>query len=400
MISGKNYSLTQKLSLFACTSCRICEEVCPAVGVTGNRLLSGTHRINIMKRLLLSRAGIIGRLLGGESLSDEKLKEFSEQVFRCTLCGNCEESCPMGISLTDMWTALRGDLVQSKSYPEKIDRIRDNIEESHNVFGEDNEERAEWVEDMDEPPDDGLIRERAETVYFTGCVAGYFPLAQKIPVSFAEILQGTGTDFTLLGGDEWCCGFPLLGAGLMDLFNEVKEHNINAVKQKGAKKLVFTCPSCYRMWQEYYSAEVEIMHSSEFLLELLNKGILKLKPLKLKVIYHDPCDLGRGAGIFDEPRKLISAIPGVQLLEFPENRERCKCCGGGGNLEMIDNKLSSMIASNKIAEAMSLGVDAVVTACQQCVRTMTTYVRRNKVPLKIYDITEFIYKAADIPSDD
>jgi heterodisulfide reductase subunit D len=113
----------------------------------------------------------------------------------------------------------------------------------------------------------------------------------------------------------------------------------------------------------------------------------------MTVTYHDPCDLGRGASVFEEPREVIQAIPGVRLVELPRNRENCQCCGGGGNLEMIDAELSGEIAKQKIVEVVRTGAEAVITSCQQCVRTMATYVRRNKVPVEVMDITELIRRA-------
>ena len=127
-------------------------------------------------------------------------------------------------------------MVQSKSYPKKIDMIRDNLAEERNVFAEDNEERADWVEDMRDPPDDNYIKDRSDIVYFTGCTAAYFPLAQKIPMALAEILDRSHMDFTLLGEEEWCCGFPMLGAGLGEMFQEFMEHNLEAVRKKRRKR--------------------------------------------------------------------------------------------------------------------------------------------------------------------
>ena len=150
--------------------------------------------------------------------------------------------------------------------------IRDNLKDSRNVFAEDNEERADWVEDMDEPPADGYIRDKADVVYFTGCVAAYFPLAQQIPISLAEILTVGGIDFTLLGEDEWCCGFPLLGAGLKEMFKEFIQHNLDVVREREAKTVVFACPSCYQMWRDHYPQPgFEIAHATQYLLQLIKR---------------------------------------------------------------------------------------------------------------------------------
>jgi heterodisulfide reductase subunit D len=116
------------------------------------------------------------------------------------------------------------------------------------------------------------------------------------------------------------------------------------------------------------------------------------------VTYHDPCDLGRGAGTYDAPRDIIQCIPGIRFVELSNNRENCSCCGGGGNLEMIDANLSAEIAGNKMKEISATGAETVVTGCQQCLRTMTTYARRNKVPVDVMDIVQLIYKALALES--
>lgn len=392
-MANQDYNVIQLLEMGACTSCRVCADVCPAVSASLDGELSAIFRMKGLNQILKSRSGLFLRLFGKKGPSEDQLKHFSDTVFRCTLCGNCQEVCPVGIHLKDLWLSLRQDLVHSESYPKKIDMIRENLEESRNVFAEDNEERAEWVEDMRDAPDHGYLKDRAEVVYFTGCVAAYFPLAQKIPIALAEIFDAGEVDFTLLGEEEWCCGFPMLGAGLKDMLQEFMDHNIEAVREKGANEVVFACPSCFQMWREYYPHEFEITHASQYLMRLVEENRIPFKELPMTVTYHDPCDLGRGARVFDEPREVIRSIPGVKFVELPKNRENCQCCGGGGNLEMIDAKLSAEIAKRKIEEVMSTGAEAVVTSCQQCVRTMMTYVRRNKVPLEVLDITQLIHKA-------
>jgi len=394
-MANQDYNIRQLMEMTACTNCQICTDVCPAVSASGDGELSATFRMKELKEILKGRSWLFSKLPGRRLPSDEEWKHYSDTVFRCTLCGNCQEVCPVGINLKELWISLRQDMVHSDYYPKKIKMIRDNLEDSHNVFDEDNEERAEWVEDMRDVPAHGYIKEKAEMVYFTGCVAAYFPLAQKIPVALAEILDASGTDFTLLAEDEWCCGFPLFGAGLQEMFKEFMDHNVEAVKKKGAKEVIFACPSCYHMWQELYPKEFKIFHASQYLEKLVKDKRVPLKEVPLKVTYHDPCDLGRAERVFDAPRELIRSIPGVELVELSKNRENCQCCGGGGNLEMIDAKLSSKIAERKIREVLDTGAQAVVTACQQCVRTMATYSRRNKVPIEVLDITMLLHRALD-----
>jgi heterodisulfide reductase subunit D len=394
-MSNQDYTVGQLMALDACTNCQACVEVCPAVAAASDGELSGLYRMKGLKEVLKGRAGLFRRLFKKQAPEKKDLDHFSDTVFRCTLCGNCQEVCPVGIRLKELWVSLRQDLVHSDAFPKKINMIRANLEKSRNVFAEDNEERADWVEDMSDAPDHGFVKDRAEVVYFTGCVAAYFPLAQKIPIALAEILDAAEVDFTLMGEDEWCCGFPMLGAGLRDMFGEFMSHNLEAVRQRGAKQVIFACPSCFQMWREHYPRGVPIAHASQFLMNLVLNGRVPMKELPMTVTYHDPCDLGRGARVFDAPRDVIRSIPGVKLVELPQNRENCQCCGGGGNLEMIDAGLSAAIAKRKIEQVISTGADAVVTSCQQCVRTMTTYVKRNKVPVDVLDITQLVRKALD-----
>lgn len=392
-MGNPNFTIKQLMEISACTRCQACADVCPAVSAARDGKLSAIYRMKGLNRILKSRISLFRRILGRKGLSADAHKQFSDTVFRCTLCGNCQEVCPVGIQLKDLWLSLRHDLVNSSKYPKKIDRIKNNLNESQNVFAEDNEDRSEWVEDMPDAPDHGFIRKKAEVVYFTGCVAAYYPLAQKIPIALAEILDSVGVDFSLLGEEEWCCGFPLLGAGLKELVPDFIDHNLSAIREKAAKQVVFACPSCYQMWREYYPDEFEIWHSTQFLLDQVKKGQIRFYPLEMTVTYHDPCDLGRGAGVFDAPRELIRSIPGITFVELADNRNVCRCCGGGGNLEMIDPELSKEISRQKIEEVVQTGAQAVVTACQQCVRTMTTYVRRNKIPIKVLDLTQLVHQA-------
>lgn len=394
-MTDRNYSFFQRLQIDACTNCRRCAEVCPAVSASHDGELSGVYRLYELRKILGKRDGLLRKLFGSKAPTEAQLQAFSETVFRCTLCGNCQSVCPVGITLKDIWLSIRQDLVSGGTYPEQIDRILDHLEESHNVFAEDNEERADWVEDLRNVPDHGFIRDKAEVVYFTGCVASFFPLAQKIPADLVEIFTAADVDFTLLGEEEWCCGFPLLGAGHRESLPPIIDHNLSAVQEKGATRVVFACPGCYHMWQTHYPRGPEITHSTQFLLDLIEKGRLKMKAVPLRVTYHDPCDLGRASQVFETPREIIRSIPGVTLIELERNREECLCCGGGGNLETIDADLSAKIAEEKVSDIIATGAEAVVTACQQCVRIMTGHIRRNQLPIEVMDITALVRRALD-----
>lgn len=393
------FSIRQRMALDACTECGQCLAVCPAVAASGDADLSAQVRMRNLKKLLRDRnffwRALNGALGRGPVATPERLKEYGTSVFRCSLCGDCEEVCPAGLPLKDLWLSLREELSRTGDAPEKIRMIRANLEGSHNVFDEDNDERGDWVEDMRKPPKGGCRKDKAQVVYFTGCVGAYFPLAQKIPMAFVEILDAAGVDFTIMAGDEWCCGFPLVGSGQSADLPAIIRHNVEAVKARGARKVVFTCPSCYQIWRESYPPEFELEHASEMVIRLVLENRLPLGELPMTVTYHDPCDLGRGGRVFDEPRQVMARIPGLKVVEMEHNREHCLCCGGGGNLEMIDPDLAAAMSKRKVEEAVATGAQAIITNCQQCVRTMTTYAKRNKVNIEVLDMSQLVTRSLE-----
>jgi heterodisulfide reductase subunit D len=203
-------------------------------------------------------------------------------------------------------------------------------------------------------------------------------------------------DFTILGGEEWCCGFPLIGAGMPEKLEAMKDHNLKKVAAVGANTIVFTCPSCYHTWHHFYKSDTKLMHASQLILELIkDKKIEFKKNINGVATYHDPCDLGRNTGIYEEPREIIKAIPGLEFVELPMNRKFSVCCGGGGNVEMTDPDLSAQVAQTKLDSIKAAGADTVLTACQQCVRTMETRAKRSKSDLIVKDLTQLVVEAME-----
>ncbi|HYA89986.1 MAG TPA: (Fe-S)-binding protein [Thermodesulfobacteriota bacterium] len=382
----------QLVEIEACTRCGECLKYCPVYAQKGKEEIDPRGKIQAFKSFIRSQYGLWAKIFGPKKLDEEKLKKFSEMVYRCTLCGECNVSCPVSIDAKHLWTALRETLVEMGHFPEVAGRMKANVLQAHNLSGEENEERTEWLEFLDELPDHHYQKEKAEIAFFVGCVASFFPLVQKIPLAFAQILDKTEVDFTLLGGEEWCCGFPLIGAGMKKEAEVLMQHNLEMVKNKGVKGLVFACPSCHHTWMEEYQTEVKIFHSTQFIKKLIDEGKITFREKEERVTYHDPCDLGRGSGVYEAPREILRAIPGVELVEMAGSREQCKCCGGGGNLEMVDSELSAALAQEKINQIQATGADTVITACQQCVRTILTTARRKEIPINAMDITEFVLK--------
>jgi heterodisulfide reductase subunit D len=365
-----------------CIKCGLCLATCPAC-----------------KELLLEKYTPRGKvqLARFYSRGDLELSDQYRDIFaRCLLCGACSATCPSGVDLKTVFLEMRETIAGARGIHPMVASAVKALAERRNISGEENVERADWKESLRGVPQDVFTKKEAEVAYFVGCVASFFPMVQVIPQNLSRILQSAGANFTILGGEEWCCGFPLVGAGLQEKVKDLREHNLQKVKALEAKRVVFSCPSCLKTWKEFYQADVELLHSTELVEKLIREKLIPLRRLDMTVTYHDPCDLGRNGGIFDAPREILKSIPGITLVELENNRAKSVCCGGGGNVEMVDAQLSGAVAQKKLEEIQRSGAKTVVTSCQQCVRTIKGRARRQKVDLQVMDIMELVVRAMKV----
>lgn len=383
-------SIKDLISLDSCVKCGSCVDVCPVYGQTQQLETTMGGFISNFKSFIGRAYGLPAMVLGAPR-DREVPKEYSEHAYCCTLCGRCTTVCPASIYTKNLRMAARGFVVEKGGYPEVMDRLAENLNRVHNIVGEPNEDRATWTQALGNAPEVSFERERAKVVYFVGCVASYYPMTKKIPQAFVQVLAKAGVDFSILGGEEWCCGWPLMAAGMKKDTGGLIRHNLERLREKGAEKAIFACPSCYHMWREHYKPDIEIFHSTEFIKALIEEGKIRFKEKKIRVTYHDPCDLGRASGVYEAPREILRSIPGVELTEMEKNREQCKCCGGGGDLEMVRPDLSAAMGLAKIEEIKATGADMVVSACQQCIRSILSTARRKKISIAAMDIIEFVH---------
>ena len=365
------FTARQLLEMDACTRCGECLRACDSFRVKGDEGVSLMGMIRRRRRLFREDGSLLRKLLRRDGASDEAWSRYREGVFDCTLCGRCEVYCPVNIKTRDLAIAMRQELATARCMlPKNLDRARDAVLEEGNIFGYPNEERALWAEFLDDLPADLLNKERAEVLYFVGCVSSFSPAVQEIPQAFLRLLLKAGLDVGLLAGEEWCCGFPLIVGGLAKDAEQVIAHNIERIRRLGAKTVVFNCPSCYYTWRRYYPLEgVRLMHSAEFIAELVRSGRLKFRTPEAVFTYHDPCDLGRGLGVYDQPRQVVRALAGDSYVELTPSRERALCCGGGGDVEIWDPKLVGEVNDMLTSAVEKSGAQVVVQGCPQCKRT-------------------------------
>ena len=324
----------------------------------------------------------------------------SSTFWLCTACNSCTVRCPRGIPVAESMRQVREWINRSKAAetPRALHLLSDMIVNSHNMAGEDNERRLIWSDNLPGGPPER--RRTAEVLWYVGCVSSFYPMAYKIPQAMVQILGQSGVDFTLLGGTEWCCGFPLYTAGISDPIAELARHNLAQVRATGAKVLVSTCASCYHTWKHIYPEilpdfpkDLEVLHATEYMARLIDRGQLKLGPLERVVTYHDPCDLGKRGGIFDEPRYVLESIPGIELREMANHRQNSLCCGGGGNVEAFSPDTVNEASRRRLLQAQDTGAQYVVSACQQCMRTLYNGARKNQIRVRAVDISQIVLES-------
>jgi heterodisulfide reductase subunit D len=372
-----------------CVRCGLCLSVCPGYRESLSETDSPRARVALVRALK-------------EGLVEASTNGYSAAFFRCLLCGACTFACPSGVAVDRILELTRGELASLGLLPEVLSDLDDRIAQYRNISAETNEGRLIWADNLPTPPT-GLGKERAEVAYFVGCVSSFFPRSYKVPQSLVQIFDLARVDYALLGGVEWCCGYPMFIDGELDRARELIRHNVEAVRGMGAKKVVTTCPSCFHFWKHSYPAALrvegmedlglEIQHSTEFLADLMETGNLQLRQLRQNVTYHDPCDLGRKGGVIEAPRRVLAQIPGLRLVEMTENRESSHCCGGGGNLESFAPEMSQAVARNRIRQAAEVGAGTLVSACQQCERTLANAARAERLRMRVKDITEIVLEA-------
>jgi Fe-S oxidoreductase len=378
-------------------------------------------------RYLFDSYGAYGRMRIGVALLEGRL-EYTDEVLKilyaCTLCGACDVGCKRNLDLEIELTleALRIRAVKEGKGPmPEHKKIAKNIMEKHNSLGAPHKNRTKWLPDGVKPS------AKADVLYFVGCSASY--THPEIAQATAKILDAAGSPFMLLP-DERCCGNILYSVGMVDEAREVAQHNVDAVRQTGAKTLLTSCAEGYRMWKVDYpkmlgiaTADLgfEVVHLVEYVDQLVKDGALKLdNEVDLRLTYHDPCSLSRLSepwvqwegkrglwgvvdpplerrrgtnGVYQPPRDVLSSIPGVELAEMPRMRENAFCCGAGRGTKEAFPDFALWAAEERLTEVKEVGAEAIVSACPWCKDNFTEAVSKNGGGLKVLDFSELVLSA-------
>ncbi|NVM27232.1 MAG: (Fe-S)-binding protein [Candidatus Helarchaeota archaeon] len=387
-------------------------QVCPSIDEYNFHTYSGGGRMIVALSLLTERIGY----------SEEMLNI----VYRCTLCGACSVSCKYlnDLEPAEVIEALRKKIVEDGQGPLPAHKkYVEAVQSVHNPYGEPSSERLAWV-----PPDVKVTKD-AKLAYFVGCTASY--RRKEIAIATARIFNKVDIEFQLLGEGEFCCGSPILRAGEEELLKQLIERNIDDFKARGIEKIVTSCAGCYSTmkaeYPRYKKHDIEIVHTSELLKQLIDEGKLKLtKKVPLTVTYHDPCHLGRCSepyqewhgeimepislvripvppkplrqgthGCYYPPRDVLKAIPGLKVVEMERIKEYSYCCGAGGGVKAAFPDFALNTAKRRIEEAKDTGAAVLISCCPFCSTNLQDAIRESNVDMKFYDLTELVMMAME-----
>lgn len=393
----------QLLDLDACTRCGRCSDNCPA-NLSG-KLLNPKLMNERLKELMLVQAKIPRfvpwwfkeqRLQGSCQLLGEVVSE--EEVWACTTCRACEEACPVFVEHIDRIVELRRNLVMEQgSLPETAMEALRGIEQRGHPWRGARFTRTDWAEEL------GIrelskSRDNFEVLYWVGCTEALEDRSRKIAVAMGRILQAAEVNFAILGTEELCCGDPARRLGNEYLFQIVARQNIENLKKYGVKKIVTACPHCFNVLKNEYpqfGGDFEVVHHTQFLVELLRSGKLKFqRKLAERVTYHDSCYLGRYNDIYDEPRWVLRSLLEAEPVEMRRHRAKAFCCGGGGGRMWIE-ETGTRISYLRLEEAIASRASILATACPFCLQMFEDAVKAKEVEEKLrpLDIAELLVQA-------
>ncbi len=351
--TGKDLTQLVSLQAFSCVECGRCTEHCPA---------NNTGKLLNPKEIILGTRSYLNEF---GPASEESLlgKHISmEAAFQCTTCGACEFQCPVGIEHLPIIIGLRRGAVNTGKYEDSHGtKLFLNLERNGNPLGFSSSERDKFVKKLELPLYDGT----QEYCLWMGCMGSYDPQGREIVSSLVEVLRHLNVTFGVLKKEK-CSGDSARRLGNDLLFQTLAEANIEQIKQQKASKLLSICPHCVRtLGTDYkeFGAEIEIEHHSEFLAR--NASKLPSAKSNDKVVYHDPCYLGRYQNIYEEPRQ-AAALSGLTVIDPPRTREKSFCCGAGGGLAFLGEESGKRVSVTRAEELVATGAQVVGAACPFC----------------------------------
>ncbi len=364
-----------KNSLSYCYQCSTCTGICP---------LNMLFRFNPREIIHWGQIGI----------EPPEMKN----LWKCTACGACEYVCPKDVKITDIIKAYRSEMIESgKDVPPSIARTLEAFFTQGNPFNLRANDRINWAKDLDE--NIPIAKEGTDLVYFVGCTASYHPRSHGKAKALDKIFNQTQINRGMNGNDEKECGNCVNFMGESDLSNFHIEENLKSINVIKPSIIVTSSPHSFNFIKNHYNLpeSTKVYHYTEILDIFIKEGSLRFKEggTEQKITFHDPCFLGRHNKIYDEPRRVLKSIPGVNLLEMKNNRELSVCCGGGSGNAWRETEVGERLSIPRLEEALETGASTLTTSCYFCLQMFEDAVKvtNNDEKIKIKDIAEIISEA-------
>ena len=376
--------------LTQCMQCGYCIEVCEAYARTPWESVTPRGKIYYLKQMDTRGAGLLDWFLGrGTELSPT----FADAMYKCTGCGNCETVCHANIHLVSLWENIRAWLVSNEMGPKPAHvRIAQRIRKDGNPYGEVGNRDNWWPKEVENAP-------VPDAVMYAGCTGAY--RMQGLPAAGVKVLDRAGVKVGHLGDDEVCCTSPAIRTGVTSLTLDNSKRIVDKANGIGAKDMVMTCAGCYKTVSHDFGGHFSkpgqnVYHFSQYAEDLIDKRKLKIvRNFDKKVTYHDPCHLGRHAGVYEPARNILKKIKGVDFVEMERNRENSRCCGAGGGYKSAFNDFAIAVAEERIADAEEVGAEVIVTTCPFCVLNLRAGAKSAGSKVKVMDLSELLLEVTE-----
>jgi Fe-S oxidoreductase len=390
----EDFTWKHMLDFYSCADCGRCSDNCPANAV--GRPLSPRFLSVKARDYCFEHYPVLGKANKGTALVGTIYSE--DEIWSCTTCGACEEECPLLVEYIDKIVDLRRGMVDDGKVPQSLQKPLRALESRGNPYGKMEKKKADWIkaEGFREDCQVKVINgQGAEMLYFVDSVTSFDDRMQAIGRATARILSRIGGDFAILGSAEKDSGHEVRRFGEETLFRSLRDHNTEAIKASGAKKVVTADPHAFNALKHDYTGLPPVEHISQVMAREVKNEKLKLLPIsgrKSVFTYHDPCYLGRHNGVYDDLRSVMDAIPGMRRVEMERSRDRSFCCGGGGLMTFYEPKEEQRMGVKRVEMAAAAGANVIVTACPFCLMNVEDAIKVSGMEgkMSVLDLTELV----------
>lgn len=325
------------------------------------------------------------------------IEHVDADLWLCTTCGQCQATCPRGVDIPAVFRSLRQIAWEQRAVEKGLPSTLWSLYWNNNPWSQPPSQRAAWAGSLDMQPFDPA---RHEVLLYVGCTSSYNRRAQKITRLLVHLLRAAGVQFGYLGNDEPCCGESALSMGHLPYFEEIAASTIQVFRDRGVRRLVTISPHCYDVFKHHYAglnADFQPLHYTQYLAELLDQDRLEFdRSLDLRLTFQDPCYLGRLNDEYDAPRRVLSAIPGVELVEMADSRQQGLCCGGGGGRMWLETPPGERFSDLRIQQAVDSGAKCLATACPFCLACLEDSAKTMSANgIEVLDVAELASMAVE-----